>query len=295
MVSDVAAIETRSLGKDFGDVGVLEALDLEVHEEEITLLMGPNGSGKTILLTCIAGGLQPETGKVEVFGRSPTEAGSQLSFMLQDGMLVDQLTGRENVAFFRDLHPRATERWREVLEALAFDTDDLDREVSEYSGGMKRKLELAITLAADVPLYLLDEPTAALDVTVVDALHAVLADLHAGGRTILLSSHRPVDAGLADRIAFVRNGGIVSEGRPETLLEGVPRVLHVEGVRDGMREYVRDERLFEAGVERRGFLRDGVGPETVTNAVDDPTASVRVTDPSVTDLFNYYVRIAPGD
>lgn len=291
----MTAVETQDLYKDFGEVGVLDGLDVAVHEGDITLLMGPNGSGKTILLSCIAGGLHPDDGQVEVFGRSPATAAPELSFMLQDGMLVDQLTGRENVAFFQNLHPRSTDRWRDVLAALDFDADDLDREVSEYSGGMKRKLELAIALAPDVPLYLLDEPTAALDVTVVDALHALVADLQSAGTTILLSSHRPVDAGLADRIAFVSDGGIVAQGRPENLLSNVPQVVHVEGVRDGVDEFVYDGRLFEAGVERRGFLREEVDPGTVTNAVDDPTASVRVTDPSVTDLFNYYVRIAPGE
>jgi ABC-2 type transport system ATP-binding protein len=291
----VAAIETHDLHKDFGEVGVLDGLDLEVYENEITLLMGPNGSGKTILLSCIAGGLHPDDGRIEVRGLSPEAAASELSFMLQDGMLVDQLTGRENVAFFQDLHPRATDRWQQVLDALEFEHKDLDREVSEYSGGMKRKLELAIALAPEVPVYLLDEPTAALDVTVVDALHAILADLESTGKTILLSSHRPVDAGLADRIAFVTDGGIVAQDRPENLLSGVPQVVHVEGIHDGVGEFVQDGRLFEAGVERRGFLRNDVDTGTITSAVDDPTASVRVTDPSVTDLFNYYVRIAPGE
>ena len=139
---------TESKDRGFGDGAILDGVGFDVPAGETTLLMGPNGR-KTILLSCIAGGLHPDDGEVAVFGRSPEGARSALNFMLQDAMLVDELSGRENAAFFRDLHPRATDEWRTVLEELSFDVDALDREVGDYSGGMKRKLEHYVHVASD--------------------------------------------------------------------------------------------------------------------------------------------------
>ncbi|MFB6151683.1 MAG: ABC transporter ATP-binding protein [Haloarculaceae archaeon] len=303
MAATDPAVRVRSLSKGFDggprkgpDGGpVFDGVDLDAARGEVTLLMGPNGAGKTILLSCIAGGLSPDSGDVEVFGRAPREAREDLSFMLQDGMLVDELTGRENVSFLEGLHPHSTDRWRDVLDDLDFDRDALDREVKDYSGGMARKLELAVTLGVDAPLYLLDEPTAGLDLTTVDAVHSLLAERADAGDAVLLTSHIPVDAQLADRIVFVREHGVVADGVPEELLDAVPPVVHVGGVVDGVDEHVVDGRLFESGAERRGFLRDDADPDAVEGVADRPGATVRVTEPTVTDLFNYYVHVAPGE
>jgi len=291
-VSDTA-VRVRGLRKGFGDGDVLDGIDLEVPDGEITLLMGPNGVGKTILLSCIAGGLHADEGEVSVLGAPPEAADHLLSFMLQDAMLVDELTGRENVAFFRDLHPRSTETPDNILERLAFDTGALEREVGDYSGGMKRKLELAISLSVDVPLYLLDEPTAALDMTSVERVHSMLAERRAAGQTVLVSSHLPADADLADHIAVVTGDGISAAGSPAELLERVPMVVLAEGPAD-ITGAVREGRLFEGEARRRGFLREDTDPESVT--ATGQGAAVEVREPTYTDLFNYYVHLeTPGD
>jgi ABC-2 type transport system ATP-binding protein len=286
------AVSVRGLGKEFGEGPVLDGIDFDVPAGEITLLMGPNGVGKTILLSCIAGGLHADDGEVSVFGRSPAEADSVTSFMLQDAMLVEELSGRENAAFFRDLHPCATDEWRAILEELSFEMDALDREVGDYSGGMKRKLELAVTLSVDVPLYLFDEPTAALDVTTVDTLHAILADRRDAGETILMSSHLPVDGGLADRLVLLAEDGLVAEGTPEELLAAVPRVVHVEGTVGDVSRYVRGGRFFEGETTRRGFLSDDTEAATVEGSTGEPGTRLEVREPTYTDLFNYYVHLA---
>lgn len=283
-----AAVRVQELRKGFDDGDVLDGIDLEVPNGEITLLMGPNGVGKTILLSCIAGGLHPDEGEISVFGVPPEEADRRLSFMLQNAMLVDELTGRENVAFFRDLHPRSRGVPDGILERLAFDTEALGREVGDYSGGMKRKLELAISLSVDVPLYLLDEPTAALDVTTVEQVHSMLAERRATGDTILVSSHLPGDADLADHIAVVTEDGISATGSPEGLLETVPMVVLAEGPAD-ITGAVREGRLFEGEIRRRGFLREDTDPETVTSTGQGGIVEVR--EPTYTDLFNYYVHL----
>jgi ABC-type multidrug transport system ATPase subunit len=291
-VSTGPAVSVQGLTKDFGDGSVFEGLEFEIPEEKITLMMGPNGVGKTILLSCIAGGLYPDEGEVAVFGADPETASAAMSFMLQDAMLVDELTGRENAAFFRDLHPRATGEWQTILEALSFDMDALDREVNDYSGGMKRKVELAITLSVDTQLSLLDEPTAALDVTTVETLHSMLSDRREAGETILMSSHLPTDAGLADRIVFLTESGLVAEGSPAELLDDVPEVVHIEGTADDVDDFVRHERLFESDVGRRGFLREDVEAETVESGTDEGGGRIEVREPTHVDLFNFYVHVA---
>ena len=283
-----AAVSVRGLHKRFGNDEVLAGVDLEVPRGEITLLMGPNGVGKTILLSCIAGGLYPDEGDVRVFGASPAEAEERLSFMLQDSMLVSELTGRENVNFFRDLHPESTDEFEDILRRLDFEVDALEKEVGDYSGGMQRKLELAVSLSVDVPLYLLDEPTAALDMTTVEQLHAMLSARREAGETVVISSHLPTDADLADHIAVVTERGVTAVGSPADLLGAVPPVVLAEGPVD-IGGQVRDGRLFEGEIHRRGFLREDVDPETVTAGENGTT--IRVREPTYTDLFNYYVHL----
>ena len=288
------AVRVRGLEKDFGDGPVVQGLDFDVPAGEITLVMGPNGVGKTILLSCIAGGLHADGGEIEVFGRAPEQADAAMNFMLQNAMLVGPLSGRANVEFFQELHPKSTDRWRTVLEELSFDMDALDREVGDYSGGMQRKLELALTLTADVPLLLLDEPTAALDMTTVDRVHALLTERTEAGDTVVMTSHLPGDTPLADHLVLLNEDGLVATGAPDDLLAAVPRVVEAEGVTAGLEMYVRDGRLFEANTSRRGFLRADVSAETVRGASDDAGSRVDVREPTYTDLFNYHVYIQGG-
>ena len=289
------AIRVDGLGKSFDGETVLEDISMTLPAGKITLVMGPNGVGKTILLSCLAGGLHSDCGEITVFGKSPAEARADLSFMLQDGLLVDELTGRENIEFFEALHPAATDKWHPLLDSLGFESEALDREVRDYSGGMKRKLELAITLSVDVPLYLLDEPTAALDVTTIDILHSLLSDRRRKGDTVVMSSHLPADAELADYLVFIGPAGVIASGRPKQLLDAVPRVVHVEGRTGSVAECILDRRLFETGQEHRGFLRDGADPSAVNGTGDRTGQRVHVTGPTVTDLFNYYVHIEEDD
>jgi len=279
-------VSLRDVSKGFGNGNVLTDIDFDVPDGEITLLMGPNGVGKTILLSCIAGGLYADSGEINVFGEPPEAVDESLSFMLQDAMLVDQLTGQENVSFFQSLHPRSTDRLETILRRLGFDTGELEREVGDYSGGMRRKLELAISLSVDVPLYLLDEPTATLDMTTVETVHSLLADRRDAGNTIILSSHLPTDAELADRIAVITENGVSTVGTPEKLMADVPPVVVVEGTAD-IATYIRNGRLFDGELYRRGFLRSNLNPDAV---IKETSERVQIIQPSYTDLFNYYVH-----
>lgn len=248
-------VEVRGLAKQFDDVegGVLQGIDLTVAENETVALLGPNGSGKTVAMACITGGLRQYTGDLSVFGATPTEVRDRFSLLLQGDMAIPELSGREAAEFFAALHPSATDGWRTIPETLGI-AAELDRKIRNYSGGMTRKLELAVALSLDVPLYLLDEPTASLDMTTVEEFHGLLEERCEDGRTVVFTSHTPIDLAVADRVAFVRDGKITATGDPDELMAAVPRVLRVEGPTREFRQYVQHGRFFEGDGVCRGFL-----------------------------------------
>jgi ABC-2 type transport system ATP-binding protein len=289
-------LEATDLRKEFGDGPVLDGIDLDIDRDEIVALLGPNGAGKSVLLSCLAGDAIPDDGRVRVFDQydpSDRPARLQSSVLLQGRTADPDLTGRENIAFYGDLHPQWTDRWEDLVERFDL-AADLDRPVAEYSGGMVRKLELTIALAPDVPLYLLDEPTAELDLSVMATVRDVLAEMRADGRTIVLASHAPQDAELADRIAFVVRGNIVAEGSPESLRESVPPVVRsINGTR--LDTVLPEQRIFADGAERRGFLDGASGEQLPDRSVMESETSLDIVEPNYTDIFNYYAQVAHLD
>jgi ABC-2 type transport system ATP-binding protein len=293
--ADCPAVEARNVEKSFGDDGVLDGVDLTVAENEVLLLMGPNGTGKTVLLSCLAGATEPTAGSVSVFGTPVAEDGGRsLSLLLQGGASVDTLSGRETAEFYARLHPEFGDRWREYVADLGLE-GDLDKRTKHYSEGMKRKLELALALSVDTPLYLLDEPTAGVDLSMVQSFHRVIRNRVDDGATVVATSHRPVDAELADRVAFMNGGGVLAVDTPEALLDDVPPVVRVVGGPatdgDALDTHVVGDPFYH-GDERRGFLREDATVGDVRQAVGDGT--VETVEPSYTDAFNYYVHAAPS-
>jgi ABC-2 type transport system ATP-binding protein len=293
---DDTAIRASGIQKSFGSDGVLDGVDLDVRENEILVVLGPNGVGKTVLLECLAGSATPTSGEVELFGHSAAvDDGESLSFLLQDTMAVETLTGEENVEFYSRMHPAFTGRWEAYLDRLEL-TDELGKAVNDYSAGMVRKLELALTMSVDAPLYLLDEPTAGVDLSMIQRFHDIILDCYEDGATFVITSHRPLDAELADRIAFMRDGKITAVGQPGKLMTSVPPVLRVTGssAMAAAEGYVRAGQLFRTGAAARGFLAEGVSVDDVREAVDTDTEGLRVErdEPTYTDLFNYYVHVS---
>jgi ABC-2 type transport system ATP-binding protein len=291
-------IAADGVRKRFGDDGVLHGTDLVVENSEILVLMGENGVGKSVLLSCLAGSERPSDGSVEVLGEPATGANGTTSLLLQDAMGIDDLTGRENIAFYARLHPRFTDRWREYTERLAIH-EQLDKLVKHYSGGMTRKLELAIALSIDVPVYLFDEPTAGLDLSVIQTVHTIIREQQTEGKTFVLASHLPMDADIADRIAFLRAGEIVATGAPEELLSSLPPMVRVSGTRTAhtLTDSVIEGQLFEDNGEACGFLR-AADVSAAKATIADTTESESVgespaieTEPTYTDLFNYYSKL----
>lgn len=296
-VSDPVAIAT-GVRKSFGEEGVLESVDLTVEAGELLVLMGPNGVGKSVLLSCLAGSERPSAGSVEVFGEPATARTDTSSFLLQDTLALESLTGRENVDFYRRLHPRFTDEWRDHVERLGI-ADDLERPVADYSGGMVRKLEFAIAASIDAPLYLFDEPTAALDLATIPTIHELFREKRDAGKTIVVASHRPMNADIADRIAFLADGRIVATGPPDELLASVPPVLETGASNASALADAVDGAPFAVAGNVRGFVpqryEDGTDDgRSVRDAIADAAGidrtALEIVEPSYTDLFTYYTN-----
>lgn len=292
---NATAIKARGIRKEFGEDTILDSVDLDVKEGEIVVLMGPNGTGKTILMCCLSGGISLTEGEVSVFGEPLDDAADKLNVLLQGTSALPELTARQNIEFYSRLHPRSTDRWEDIVERLDID-DSLDgKQLRHFSGGMRRKIELAITLATDVPIYVLDEPAAELDLTTIHSLHDLFLSERDAGKTLLITSHTPLDAQIADRIVFLDDRGVTASGEPSSLLDDVPTVVRFRGsireVRDVVTDFLIGGHLFERGDEARGFLDSETEIEDIVSAVETDDCTVETDAPSYTDMFNYYTVI----
>jgi len=291
----VSALTVTGVEKAFDDEVALRGVDFDVESGEIVLLMGPNGAGKSVLSSCISGASEPDAGTVELFdGASPTEARGRTGLLLQGETLDPKLTGRENLRFRRQLHPHGTDDWRRLAERFEL-ADHLDRVVDDYSGGMRQKVELLAALSADVPLYLLDEPASALDLSMLQVLHDELLALREAGKTVLLTSHTPLDAQVADRLVSLRDGRRVAVGDPDDLLANLPDVVRIRGgVPD--ESLLLGGRSFHRGDEVRGFLPAETSLADVRASLEGEAADalVEIDPPSFTDLFNCYAHVTDG-
>ncbi|WP_312911829.1 ABC transporter ATP-binding protein [Natronosalvus caseinilyticus] len=286
-----AVVEAVNVTKRFGDQNVLRGLDFTVAPGEIVLLMGPNGAGKSVFVSCLSGSATPDGGTITLFDElTPRAARPAVSTMFQGAMADPDLTGRENLQFYEALHPNGTGRWRELVTRLEIE-DDLDRVVGDYSGGMQRKLEIAITLSLDVPFYVLDEPTIELDLATIRELHDLLLGMRTAGKTVLITSHAPLDAQIADRIVFVRDGKVIASDAPRTLIETLPPVLRVRGTLPPENDLLGG-RVFRRGDEIRGFLEGSDAFDEIRTNLEMKGADlVDIDRPSYTDLFNYYTYV----
>ncbi|HEY6495984.1 MAG TPA: ATP-binding cassette domain-containing protein [Trebonia sp.] len=222
-------VEAVGLRKAFGAKNVLDGVDLAVPTGQIVALLGPNGAGKTTLIRILATLLRPDAGTAVVVGHDlladPLGVRRAISLTGQYAAVDDMLTGEENLcmmARLRHLTPRAA-RDRAARLLAEFDLDDARRRlVKTYSGGMRRRLDLAASLIARPELLFLDEPTTGLDPRSRDQLWFAVRELAADGVTVLLTTQYLAEAEtLADRIAVLDRGRIVAEGTAAELKSAV--------------------------------------------------------------------------
>jgi ABC-2 type transport system ATP-binding protein len=228
--STAAAISARGLRKSFGEKTVLDGIDLTVQQGTILALLGPNGAGKTTVVHLLTTYLRPDAGDIRIAGQDPAKnpqavrraIGVTGQFSAVDGYL----TGRENLMLMADLHllPKAAGRRKagELLERFELG-EAADKPASTYSGGMKRKLDLAMTLVGGPRVIFLDEPTTGLDPRSRRTMWDIIRGLAAEGTTILLTTQYLDEADqLAHRVAVLDGGRIVAEGTPAELKVRIP-------------------------------------------------------------------------
>jgi ABC-2 type transport system ATP-binding protein len=238
------AVNAVGVTKKFGSVIALRGVDLLVPAGSITALLGPNGAGKTTLVRIIATLTKPDEGQVSVFGydvlRAPAQVRARIGLTGQYVGLDDWLSGRDNLVLIGRLagldRRRAGERAVELASLLGV-ADALGRAVRTYSGGMRRRLDLAASLMASPPLIVLDEPTTGLGPASRQQLWESLAELRAGGTTMLLTTQYLEEADrFADSVHVLSHGLIIASGTPAQLKGRVAdRVVQVvlERAKDG--------------------------------------------------------------
>jgi ABC-2 type transport system ATP-binding protein len=219
------SFKTRKGKNGSRTVEAVQGIDLSIHEGEIFGFLGPNGAGKTTTLRILSTLLPADDGRVEIAGHDvrtePVLVRKAIGYVSQTGGTDPDCTGRENLILQAGLYgitgKRARQRVEELIQALSL-TEFVDRFAKTYSGGQKRKLDIAIGMVASPPILFLDEPTTGLDPVSRSQLWSQIRLLRKMGTTVFLTTHYLDEAdALCDRLAIMDHGRIVSQGSPDEL------------------------------------------------------------------------------
>jgi ABC-2 type transport system ATP-binding protein len=299
------AVDITGLHKRYGDVHALRGVDLRVETGSVFGLLGPNGAGKTTAVRILTTLLVPDEGSARVTGldvvRDAAKVRTRIGLAGQYAAVDENLTGFENLEMVGRLYHlgrrQSRERARELLASFDL-TEAADRLVRTYSGGMRRRLDLAAALVARPPVLFLDEPTTGLDIRSRIALWDAIEALVSGGTTVLLTTQYLDEADrLADRIAVIDQGVVIAEGTPAELkaqVGGERLEIHLcNGARGeeavaALASIASDRPFLEDGfvrvpvTERRGTIADAVRRlDDAGIAIDD----ISVTTPTLDDVF----------
>ena len=299
-MSNASAIAVHDLEKRFGDLAALDGVDFEVPQGTVFGLLGPNGAGKTTAVRILATVLRADGGTAEVLGRDvarePDAVRRRIGMAGQYAAVDPNLTGRENLELIGTLaqlpKPRLKARAIELLERFEL-TDAGDRPTRTYSGGMRRRLDVAASLVQEPPVLFLDEPTTGLDLPSRNELWRMMRELVSEGTTVLLTTQYLEEADvLADRIAVIDHGHVIANDTPANLKAGLGSTVI---------ELTFDEQAIDraAGVIGGDAERDGTSVRITTDrstkvlletlrALDtagiEPTG-LTVREPSMDDVF----------
>jgi ABC-2 type transport system ATP-binding protein len=301
-------VEVRGLVRQFkGGIRAVDGLDLEVREGEIYGFLGPNGAGKTTVVRILTTLLRPTAGQASVAGHDVVRDGDAvrraIGVALQEAAIDPLMTGRELLRMQGALHglraAEAKRRAAELLDRVGL-TEAGDRRVGGYSGGMRRRLDLALALVHRPQVLFLDEPTTGLDPTSRVALWREVRALHAEGTTVFLTTQYLEEAEqLAGRVGIIARGSLVAEGTPESLKARVGQpTVHVEVADPEGAERAREALADLGEVEppnpaapARVAVRTAAGKAAIApiiRALDEhevAVESVEVETPTLDDVF----------
>ncbi len=224
-MNETNTIQVKEVTKSFGKKVVLKDINFDIKQGRIYGFIGPSGSGKTTLVKMMVGMDIPDKGSIYLLGeKMPNlEILQQIGYMAQSDALYTALTGKENLMFFASLFKLDNaEKQKRIAYAaeLVGLTDDLDKKVSAYSGGMKRRLSLALAIIQNPQVLILDEPTVGIDPELrLSIWNELLRLKNEEGKTIIVTTHVMDEAEKCDYISMVRDGSIIATGTPFQLKE----------------------------------------------------------------------------
>ena len=307
-------LEAEGLTKRFGTIQALAGLDLAAPAGSILGVLGPNGAGKTTALRILTTLALPDSGRAQVAGydvvRDPAAVRRNIGVAAQNATLDELLTGRQNLLMVGELSQmrRADARARseELLRTFEL-TDAASRLLKGYSGGMRRRLDLAASMMTCPPVLFLDEPTTGLDPTSRYRVWSVIRGLVDEGVTVLLTTQYLDEADqLADRIAVVDHGRVIAEGSPAELkrltggarLEATLRSISDPALLDALRTLVEGPfQISEDGRHLRAPVRSTAGLVTrvvrVLDAAGVDVEDIAVHQPSLDDVFMRLTGVVP--
>ncbi|WP_426952049.1 ABC transporter ATP-binding protein [Bacillus mycoides] len=217
-----SSIILRDVSKKFGKKEVLHNLSLQIEKAEIFGLVGPSGSGKTTLIKMVAGINESTTGDVIVFNTNMPNLNEmkRIGYMAQADALYEELSAYENADFIATMYglkgKRKKERIEEVFELVQL-SEHMKKQVQHFSGGMKKRLSLAIALLHEPEILILDEPTVGIDPLLRKSIWENFYDLKKKGTTIIVTTHIMDEAEFCERLGLIREGNLVAIGTPEEL------------------------------------------------------------------------------
>ena len=216
-------VSLTHVSKAFKKQQVLKDVDLQIENNEIFGMIGPSGAGKTTLIRLIIGAIAADEGSIKIGNISipSLDALNIIGYMPQNDALYGDLSGYDNLMFFGRMYgikeAKLKEKAHEVLRLVDLESDS-DKKAGLYSGGMKKRLSLAVALLAEPELLILDEPTVGVDPILRRKIWEQFRELKAQGKTIIITTHVMDEAELCDRVALIYNGGVIACDTVEALL-----------------------------------------------------------------------------
>ena len=298
------AMAIHNLQKSYGNDEVLKGVNLKIEEREFYALMGPNGSGKTTLTSIIACTCLPSDGTVEICGHNVVEEAEKvkklIGYVPQENFSSPHLTGKENAIYFARLFGFSKDEARkiakDILDKMSL-FEDAEKRVSNYSGGMRKRLEVATALLPGIKVLILDEPTTGLDPSARKNLLGLIKRVNEEGATVFFVTHIGEDAEIASRVGFMDKGKIVMDDEPERLRKrsGLKNVVNVEtstkndGVFNVLKQFSDGYRILET---EKGFKIYCHKPEEITpsivrslDKIGCKVTRIETMPPSLEDVF----------